>query len=304
MISEFGLTSVFFSHGHNYNHYSCAFFSPVFLCEIILQIRACFFMHTYTGILLHNFFFHPLDQFEIVVLSCYWSGLMMPVGPAVITNLTVILLLNVFFFRLLFAAIFDRGTFNVWEFFLCAIYDLVKSILRSNTSLKRNQYFALFFFLFCYIFTANMVGLIPYSFTATSSFVITFFLALSYFIGINILSVFKNKWTTSNLFLPGGVPLAIAPFLILIEMVSYFAKVFSLSIRLFANMMSGHALLKILIGFAWDLLTKGYFFIFVAFFPWVIVTIILFLEALIAFLQAYVFTVLVTIYVNDALVQH
>jgi ATP synthase subunit 6 len=97
---------------------------------------------------------------------------------------------------------------------------------------------------------ANMVGLIPYSFTATSSFVITFFLALSYFIGINIISVFKNKWTTPNLFLPSGVPLAIAPFLILIEMVSYFAKVFSLSIRLFANMMSGHALLKILIGFS------------------------------------------------------
>ena len=248
--------------------------------------------------------FHPLDQFEMSVLFFHWSGILMPVGPAIITNLTIILLLNVFLFRILFAAIFDRGPFNVWEFLLIAIYDLVKSIVRSNTSLKRHQYFSLFFFLFCYILTANMVGLIPYSFTATSSFVITFFLALSYFIGINIISIFKNKWTTPNLFLPGGVPLAIAPFLILIEMVSYFAKVFSLSIRLFANMMSGHALLKILIGFSWDLLTKGSIFILVAFLPWIIVTVIMFLEALIAFLQAYVFTVLVTIYVNDALVQH
>jgi ATP synthase subunit 6 len=250
-----------------------------------------------------SFFSHPLDQFEIIVLFFYWSGIVMPVGPAVITNLTVILFLNVFLFRIILA-LFDRGQFNVWEFLLIEIYDLVKSIVRSNTSLKRNQYFSLFFFLFCYILTANMVGLIPYSFTATSSFVITFFIALSYFIGINIISVFKNKWTTSNLFLPGGVPLAIAPFLILIEIVSYFAKVFSLSIRLFANMMSGHALLKILIGFSWNLLAKGSVFILVAFLPWIIVTIIMFLEALIAFLQAYVFTVLVTIYVNDALVQH
>jgi ATP synthase subunit 6 len=238
------------------------------------------------------------------VLFFHWSGIMMPVGPAIITNLTIILFLNVFLFRFALATIFDRGVFNSWEFLLIEIYDLVKSIVRSNTSLKRNQYFSLFFFLFCYILTANMVGLIPYSFTATSSFVITFFLALSYFIGINIISIFKNQWTIPNLFLPGGVPLAIAPFLILIEIVSYFAKVFSLSIRLFANMMSGHALLKILIGFAWDLLTKGSVFIFVAFLPWIIVTVIMFLEALIAFLQAYVFTVLVTIYVNDALVQH
>src|ERR1700722_8820371 len=117
----------------------------------------------------------------------------MPVGPAILTNLTIILLLNVFLFRFLFGVIFDRGFFNMCEFLMIEIYELVKSIVRSNTSLKRNQYFSLFFFLFCYILTANMVGLIPYSFTATSSFVITFFLALSYFIGINILSVFKNK---------------------------------------------------------------------------------------------------------------
>jgi ATP synthase subunit 6 len=248
--------------------------------------------------------YHPLDQFEMIVLFFHWYGIVMPVGPAIITNLTIILLLNVCIFRVLFGFIFNRGNFNVWEFLLIEIYNLVKSIVRSNTSLKRNQYFSLFFFLFCYILIANTVGLIPYSFTATSSFVITFFLALSYFIGINIISIFKSTWTTPNLFLPSGVPLAIAPFLILIEIVSYFAKVFSLSIRLFANMMSGHALLKILIGFAWDLLLKGTIFTLLSFLPWVLVTVIMFLEALIAFLQAYVFTVLVTIYVNDALAQH
>jgi F-type H+-transporting ATPase subunit a len=243
------------------------------------------------NVLINTIQYHPLDQFEILVLFFYWSGIGMPVGPAVLTNLTVILLLNVYLFRFLFGIVFNRGTFNAWEFLIVEINNLVKSIVRS-------------FFLFCYILLANMVGLIPYSFTPTSSFVITFFLALSYFIGINILSIFKNEWKTPNLFLPSGVPLAIAPFLILIEIVSYLAKVFSLSIRLFANMMSGHALLKILIGFAWDLLMAGALFSLLAILPWILVTVIMFLEALIAFLQAYVFTVLVTIYVNDALVQH
>jgi ATP synthase subunit 6 len=106
------------------------------------------------------------------------------------------------------------------------------------------------------------------------------------------------------LILPSGVPLGIAPFLIIIEIVSYFAKVFSLSIRLFANMMSGHALLKILIGFSWTLLGTISYYTIIALFPWILVTVIMFLEALIAFLQAYVFTILVTIYINDVLTDH
>ena len=253
---------------------------------------------------LNLFFNHPLDQFEIFSLFFYWVGINMPVGTAVVTNLTIILLFNVFLIRLMFSTIFDRGNFNVWEFIMREIYDLVKSIVKSNTSLKRNQYFSILFYLFIFILVSNLVGLIPYSFTSTSSFVITFFLALSYFIGINIIGIFQQQWHIANLGLPGGVPLLIAPFLILIEIVSYIAKVFSLSIRLFANMMSGHALLKILIGFSWGLLTAGPLYIFIAVLPWIIVTVIMFLEALIAFLQSYVFTILVTIYINDVLVEH
>ena len=260
--------------------------------------------NSYLIINLNQFFNHPLDQFEILALFFYWSGINMPAGASVITNLTIVLFLNVVFLRLLFSTIFDRGNFNVWEFLMREIYNLVKSIVKSNTSLKRNQYFSILFYLFIFILVSNLVGLIPYSFTTTSSFVITFFLALAYFIGINIIGIFAQRWYSANVALPGGVPLLISPFLILIEMVSYFAKVFSLSIRLFANMMSGHALLKILIGFSWGLLTAGPLYIFLAVLPWIIVTAIMFLEALIAFLQSYVFTILVTIYINDVLVIH
>lgn len=248
--------------------------------------------------------FHPLDQFEIIVLSCYWTGMGMSVGAALLTNLTVICAFNIVLIRLLLGSIFDRGTANIYELVLKDCYNLVKSIIKSNTSSKRYQYFTTLFFLFGFILLANLVGLIPYSFTITSSFVVTFFLALSHFVGINIIGLLKHKWKITNLFLPSGAPLAIAPFLILIELVSYIARVFSLSIRLFANMMSGHALLKILIGFSWSLLAAGSIYMFLAVFPWIIVTVIMFLEALIAFLQAYVFTILVTIYINDVLVEH
>jgi F-type H+-transporting ATPase subunit a len=122
--------------------------------------------------------------------------------------------------------------------------------------------------------------------------------------GVNFIGVFRHMWQIYDLFLPSGAPLIIAPFLIFIEAVSYIARVLSLSIRLFANMMSGHALLKILIGFAWTLLCSGTFMAVIAVFPWVIVTAVMFLELLIAFLQAYVFTILVTLYINDVITFH
>lgn len=248
--------------------------------------------------------FHPLDQFEIFIIYIYWPNVGMPIGMTLITNLTI--------FAMLVATIIrkglDLGSYgaksNVFTLVFNELYIVVRNMIKNNTSLKRYQYFSTLFFLFLFILAANMVGLIPYSFTITSSFVITFFLALSHFIGINIIAVFKNRWRSAVLFLPGGVPLMIVPFLIVIEVVSYIAKVFSLSIRLFANMMSGHALLKILIGFSWSLLSAGSIYTFIAILPWVVVTVIMFLEFVIAFLQAYVFTILVTIYINDVLVQH
>lgn len=247
---------------------------------------------------------HPLEQFELITLLFHRVGLGIVPGLNVISNLSIILFFNVVLIRTLFGFIFDKGQFNAWQLFLIETYNLVKSILLSNIAIKRQQYFTTLLFLFVFILISNIMGLIPYSFTITSSFVITFFLALTHFIGINIIGFFKTQWKTFTLLLPSGVPLPIIPFLILIELVSYVAKVFSLSIRLFANMMSGHALLKILIGFSWGLLVPTLLYITISMLPWMVVTGILFLEALIAFLQAYVFTILVAIYINDVSVSH
>jgi ATP synthase subunit 6 len=177
-------------------------------------------------------------------------------------------------------------------------------MIRENLYIAKQQYFTVIFYLFFTLLLANLVGMVPYSFTVTSSFIVTFFLALAHFIGLNHLAVVRNGWNVMDLFLPAGAPLAIAPFLIFIEAVSYIARVFSLSIRLFANMLSGHALLKILIGFSWTLITTGSVMVVLAAFPWIIVTAIMFLELLIAFLQAYVFTILISLYINDVLNMH
>ena len=186
-----------------------------------------------------------------------------------------------------------------------AFFKLIKIILNDNTSFKRTAYISILYCLFFFIFFFNIVGLLPFSYTLTSNLVVTLFLANIHFIGVNVLGIYKKGWKFVEIFVPSGLPLALVPFLIIIELISYVAKVVSLSVRLFANMMSGHALLKILIGFSWTLL--GCFScstFLLSLIPWITVTLIFFLEALIAFLQAYVFVILLTIYLNDLMTEH
>jgi len=150
--------------------------------------------------------------------------------------------------------------------------------------------------------------MVPFSITITSHLILTFSYALSFFIGINIIGIRYQKEKWFKLFLPDGVPLFIVPALFLIELISYFARVVSLSVRLFANMLSGHILLKILIGFVWSIGNAvsaiAVTWIFLSFFPLLVVFAVTFLEIVIAFLQAYVFFVLLSIYLNDVINLH
>lgn len=186
--------------------------------------------------------------------------------------------------------------------------DLVNKIISENTNFLRNSYFIIINFLFIILFINNMFGLFPYMFSITATGILAFFLAFIHFFAINLLAIWEKKWKFLNVFLPNGVPVFLIPLVIIIEIISYFSRLFSLSIRLMANIVSGHTLLKILIGFSWKILnsvlqsitfnkivlTLIFFFI-----PWFFVTLIFFLEILIAFLQSYIFIVLLTIYVND-----
>jgi F-type H+-transporting ATPase subunit a len=140
----------------------------------------------------------------------------------------------------------------------------VKSILKDNLVITKYSTYSYICIIFFFFLVANAIGMIPYSFTLTSSLIITFYVALMFFGGANILGLIINRLSILSLFIPKGVPIVIIPALVIIEIISYFSRVISLSVRLFANMMSGHTLLKILVGFLW-LVIYNFFMIFVKF---------------------------------------
>lgn len=146
--------------------------------------------------------------------------------------------------------------------------------------------------------------MVPYSFTLTSQLILTFFLALTIFIAVNIIGLQKHKLNFFNLFLPSGADLMLAPLLIPIEIVSYIFRLISLPVRLFTNMMAGHTLLKVIAGFAWSLSRIGNILIIFHFIPLILLIILIGLEFGVAIIQAYVFTILTCIYINDVLHLH
>jgi F-type H+-transporting ATPase subunit a len=131
------------------------------------------------------------------------------------------------------------------------LYDFIfYTVLTENVKKNGSYFFPMLFTIFSFIFFCNLLGMIPYSFTVTSHIVITLGLATLAFLSINIIGIKTHGFHLLSLFLPPGAPLALAPLLVMIELVSYSFRVVSLALRLFANMMSGHCLLKILAGFA------------------------------------------------------
>ena len=176
-----------------------------------------------------------------------------------------------------------------------SIYEVVDNITHEVLHDNARTYFPFVLTLFTFILFANVLGLIPYAFTVTSHIVVTLALALVVFIGATIIGFWRNGFGYLNLFVPSGVPALLLPLVVLIEIVSYFIRPMSLSIRLFANMMAGHMMLKVMAGFVVMLgLTAGWL-------PLVAMVGLMGLELLVAALQAYVFALLTCMYLNDAM---
>jgi F-type H+-transporting ATPase subunit a len=146
----------------------------------------------------------------------------------------------------------------------------------------------------------NLVGLFPFGFTFTTHLLCTFFFGATVFFGLNYVSLVRYGRRYFNLFLPSGTPLRLLPLIVLLEVVSYFSRPFSLAIRLFANMMAGHALLKILLDFAFQGLREGPLQLLLALAGLAIISLILAMEFMVAFLQVFVFLTLVSLYLVDA----
>lgn len=189
-------------------------------------------------------------------------------------------------------------------FLLMPVSNFMSTLFRENIIAQKNVFFYFLSSLFTFLLVSNLVGMIPYAVTITSYMVVTFFFSCTVFIASTVLGLYIHRSHFFSLFIPAGTPPPLKGGLVFIEVVSYFARLFSLAIRLFANMMAGHALLKILSGFAWTFLQNLMLFGLAALAVLLVVWAVTILELLIAFLQAYVFVVLTSIYLNEAVNLH
>jgi F-type H+-transporting ATPase subunit a len=234
----------------------------------------------------------PLEQFEIIFLGTF-AGI--PINNSLIYLIIVYLVIR-FFFGLVLVNL-RIIPYNL-QIFIEQIYSFVFGIVKQQINTSGYAYFPMIFTLFLFILVSNLVGMSLYSFTLTSHVTIAFTLSFSFFISIVIIGILIQKASFVNTFIPSGAPKALKPFLIGIEILSYFSRPLSLGIRLFANLMAGHTLLAILANFTFLISKKN---IVITLLPFILIVAIVGLEAMIAALQAYVFTVLVCIYLNDSI---
>ena len=180
-------------------------------------------------------------------------------------------------------------------------YEFVAGTLRSAAGTDGMRFFPLVFSLFMFVLVANLFGMFPYFFTVTSHIIVTFALAMLVIMTVIIYGFMRNGMKFLKLFVPSGVPGALIPLVTLIEVISFLSRPISLSVRLFANMLAGHITLKVFSGFVVSLSAMGAVGIFGSILPLGMTVALTALEFLVAFLQAYVFTVLTCMYLNDAI---
>ena len=177
-------------------------------------------------------------------------------------------------------------------------YTFVAKMINDTAGSNAKPFFPFIFTIFMFVLFCNMVGMLPYSFTVTSHIIVTFVLAGIVFVGVTVIGFIKHGIKYLNLFVPKGVPVVLLPLIVIIEIISYLSRPISLSVRLFANMMAGHTMLKVFGGFVISLGILG------GWLPLSFSIALTGLEILVAFLQAYVFAILTCIYLNDALNLH
>lgn len=183
-----------------------------------------------------------------------------------------------------------------------SVFEFIVNMVKSNVGSEGAKYVPFVFCLFLFIFTSNLLGLIPYSFTVNSHIIVTMAMALFVFVGITAIGIIKHGLHFFSFFVPKGAPIAMYPLMIPIEVISYLSRPVSLSVRLFANMMAGHTMIKVFAGFVFGLGAAS--FGIAGILPIVMNVLLVGFEILVAFLQAYVFCVLSCMYLNDALHLH
>tara|TARA_B100001769_G_C21931691_1_gene502111 strand:- start:53 stop:787 length:735 start_codon:yes stop_codon:yes gene_type:complete len=240
---------------------------------------------------------NPMQQFEVY-----------RIGPKIeisgidlsFTNASLFMLISGFFITVLLLLSTKEKKLIPSKIQLMSeiLYNFISKMISDTAGKKAKPYFPFIFTLFVFILFCNMIGMLPYSFTVTSHIIVTLSFAIFIFIGVTILGFVIHGFKYLKIFVPSGVPIVLLPIISIIEIISYLSRPVSLSVRLFANMMAGHTMLKVFGGFVISLGLIG------GWLPLSFSVALTGLEILVAFLQAYVFAILTCIYLNDALNLH
>ncbi len=247
----------------------------------------------------------PLEQFQVISL---WTIKLFCLDFSLTNMLFVNVLVLLFLSSMVnFSTSKSNGALefflipNAWQLLLETVYEVVAQLVFDNLNEEGEKYFPFITVIFTFILFNNLIGLIPYSFTITSHLIITFILSFSIFIGVIIICVKRHKAEMFSIFLPANTSFGLALLLVPIELISYVFKPISLGVRLFANLMAGHTLLKVIVGFAWSMIMLENFMAFMHLIPLLVLVILMGLELGVAVIQAYVFTVLMCIYLNESI---
>ena len=248
----------------------------------------------------------PLDQFFIREYITLFIILLSNLKLS-FTNMGFYLTLAAFISSILnmIATNFRKLVSNLWSSSQESIYATIHSIVINQiNAIKGQQYFPFIYVLFVFILTSNLIGMIPYSFSSTSHFILTFFISFTVVIGSTFLGLQLHLLKFFSILVPSGCPLPLLPLLVLIEFISYLARNVSLGLRLAANVLSGHMLLNILSGFVYNIMKAGFIYFFLSLIPLSFIMAFSALEIGISFIQAQVFSVLSGSYIKDGLDLH
>ena len=254
----------------------------------------------------------PLEQFEVIAL--FPSILPRTFVDLSITNSVLLAVLAAVTFVVLSdisttprvgvdGSVQGNGTLAPSRFqtIMESLYEMVLGMILTTVGPVGIKYVPFVFALFTFRLSCNRLGMVPYSFTVTSHLIVTLTLAMTVWVGKLYIGVNKHGIKLLGLLLPGGTPMAIVPFLVAIELMGFVITIISLSVRIFANMMAGHILLKVMAGFAWTMMFAGGLVYLGHFLPLIVLFALLGLETVVALVQAYVFTLLTCIYLADAI---
>jgi F-type H+-transporting ATPase subunit a len=185
-----------------------------------------------------------------------------------------------------------------------ASYEFIQGMVTEQVGDEGKKYFPFVFAIFMFVLFGNLLGMLPYAFTFTSHIAVTLTLAVIVFVTVTVIALMRHGMHFFSYFFPEGAPVWLAPIIIPVEVISYFSRVVSLSVRLFANMVAGHVMLKVFATFVVLLGSLGAVGPFVAVLPLSVNIALVGFEFLVAFLQAYVFAILTSIYLHDAVHLH